>query len=222
MYSKISLVVLIILLQISCAEMADKPFLTTENKIPKITSTPEKIVNRSKIEPNKMEKMVIYWSALDRIYDDDEHGNTLGSMNYKDLVYRIEGVSPQGVEQIEDNQDISQSLINNLKAANQKPETILENGYPGTRPTKGYSGSRDMAKFYKEAKRRNPDTGAVVCFSNIGIDESYTETLVYAEYYRPDKGLVTFYLQMKMELLQTKIDDDSFSGVESYNLIQVY
>jgi hypothetical protein len=221
MDSKIGLLFLILLLQISCSEIADKPVVTAENNIPLIKVMPDNVLDRSKIEPRRDEKMVIYWSVLDRIYDDDDYGKKLGTMDFKDLVYRIDSVAPEGIEQLENNQDIPQSLINNFKTVNQKNEKVLEQGYPGTRAIIEYSGSRELEKFYKEAKRKYPDTQAVVGFSNIGIDDTYTTTIVYVEYYRPDKGLVKFYFLMKMELLMEKIQGDSFSGVESFKMIQV-
>ena len=217
---KISSLILIILIQISCAEIADKSVLAGKEDIHKPDLTPKITTSSARFDPTNGEKTVIYWSALDRVYGDDEYGNILGSMNFKDLVYRIEAISPQGIEQIENNQEISESFVYNFKTANQKLGKLF-NKYPGTRPIIGYSGSRDLAKFYEEAKRKNPDTKAVVCFSNIGIDDSYTKTLVYTEYYRPDKGLVKFYLLMKMELLQTKLNGDSFSGVETFKMLQV-
>jgi hypothetical protein len=216
---KISVLFLFFIIQISCGEISEKPFIAKENNLASNSSTPEKQLTPSRFEPTEGEKLIIYWSTLVEVWADDEHGKVLNTQK-GDLSYRLEAVSPQGIEQIENNQDISQSLITNFKKANQNPGKLLDD-YPLKYPIFGYSGSRDMARFYEEAKRKHPETKAVVCFSNIGIDDSYTKTLVYAEYYRPDKGLVKFYLQMKMELLQEKINGDSFSGVESYKMIQV-
>lgn len=221
MHTKIRLVVLIALFQLSCAEIVDKPFIAARNNILPITPTPERIPDPSKFEPRDGEKMVIYWGALTRVFFDGKYDNILGSINRGYLIYRIEAVSPQGIEQIENNQDIPQSLIENFRTANQKTGKLLDQ-YPAAQPILGYTGSRDLASFYKEAKRKEPDTTAVVCFSNIGIDKSYTKTLVYGEYYKPNMGLIKFYLVMKMELLQTKINGDSFSGIESEKMFQVY
>lgn len=197
---------------------------TPANRLP--SSQP--LVDKSPVTLIQIDKWVIYSSVIQQVIDDDFFDKVPGGLEPTDqLVYRRETISPSGIDQIESNQEIPESLIHTFKNANQQ-SAILDKQYSIPAPVTTFSGNRDLAVFYETAKRKDSFTKAVVGFSNLGIDESYSQALVYVEYYKPRQGLIKFYYLMEMEKQKytrktgdSSTNQGSFSNVKNFKRFQV-
>lgn len=222
MKEKFCIFVLFIFFQFSCSK-SDIKSETSNTPIPTISPTSQKTQNHRGVKPSVSEISVVYWDALGEIYYDNEHGKKLGSINAGTLVYKAKTIFPENLDQIENNQDIPQDLLNNFKAANQKTGNLIGEYPLVSTPILEFNGSRDLAIFYKEARSKISETKAVVCFSNIGFDNDYSDILVYAEYYRPEKGLIKFYYKISNldKLLHMPIGADGNPEIANYQVILV-
>lgn len=215
----ISLVILLIFMQFSCAEMVDKNRIAIKNIDAGTNSTPEEIIEKHRIKLEPVDKIIIYSQVLSVIINDDSNSKTLGLIEPTEwLVYRSETISPFKIEQIDNNNNIPKSLLGNFIEENQKTES-LEDEYSVLAPTQIFTGNSDLAKFYSEAKRKYPKTKVAVSLSNIGIDDDYSKALIYVEYFHADKKLMKFYLELTIIKRNTTIyvgKIDSFSGYKIY------
>lgn len=205
-YFKITLVISFSFILLSCS----KNNLSEQNQPIKnqvsTQSAPENFVhvktNDDSIpELKEIDKFVIYAELLRYIRS---NGSVFGKFDSSDaLFYSLETIPPTGIEQIENSADLPQSLIGNLKTINRESE-LLDEEYGVKAPVGGDKGDRDLKRFYEIIKRKYPDTKGVINFSKIGFDYG-SRGLVYAEFYRPEKGVVKFYLVIKFSDKEERI-----------------
>lgn len=219
---KICLLVVFVFMGISCSETGNSKSVISQtyetyNPVKIETPAPEEINVKSPALFTKGDEQIIYTVVLGKIFRDED----VDKLDYKArIAYRRETIPPSGIEQIEKNPDVSKYLIDNFKQANQKTE-LLDKEY-GVKRTLFYnSGDRDLVKFFKATKRKNPYTDAVVSLSNIGVDQNSSQALVYIEYYRPEAGLIKFYYLMKFGRMDEDIGISGINEVYDLKLIKV-
>ncbi len=207
-----------ILLNISCSNYLEEEN-TLENSINKSVNFSEINTNKKVTKLEYIDKYILYTRVLSHIFNQTNENDPLGPINPTEiLVYKSKTVFPQGIAQIKDNAKISKSLYENFKVTNQKTE-ILEEGYSVLGPVIPLSGESDLKRFYNLAKKKYSDAKAVVGLSNIGINEDFSQALVFVEYYHPQKGLIKFYYKMKVVRHTSGMYEGEINQISNFEII---
>jgi hypothetical protein len=114
------------------------------------------------------------------------------------LVFQKQTIRPKKLESLKEGFDISKCLKDSFIAANKLSRT-LEDSYGVLDPTSSMTGQRELKIFFDESRLQFADTKAVVGLSNIGIDYDSRQSLMYVEYFSPNRGLMGFYLLINIE-----------------------
>lgn len=217
--------VLVLLLQIGCSE---NTALKTVNENDSVSSV--KTVESS--NANVPVKPVTYNNGITKeLSEDDKYviycallGSGFGGEGFSAsglLVYGKTTIPPKDFDRLKKDSEISESLLLNFEKANRKIQP-LRDGYDVPAAILSISGDADTLKLYEAAKRKYPDATAVVNFSNVGIDDTYSIGLVYVEFYQPDKGLDRFYYEMVMgKMAKSARAKANFYNVTSFRKIPV-
>lgn len=218
MRKRICLITLLIILfcQISCFSDSDKISNLT-NEVSVFTVSNESL-NSIETKLSDSSKFSIYKSLITYIAKEGEYPR---KTNAYVLFYLTKTIDPQNIEKIKENPSIKPTLVDSFTRSNQKPEFLEKNYDILTVSVDSNSGDRDLAKFYEATKRKYPETSGVVAFSNIGIDDTEKEGLVYVEFYGSDKKLRKMYLQMSFYKDEYTYDPNEIQGVLNFNSIEI-
>lgn len=145
----------------------------------------------------------IYSGLLSKLIDDANSSDPASPFDpfhgTDRLVVRRETIVPNQPARLVGNPAFASGVVQCLLNSASRSKNVRQN-YEVYHSVSVHSGPSDLSKFFGIARKRFPDTKAVVAFSNVSLDRETGNAIVYFEYFSPQKNLLKFYFTITLDI----------------------